>query len=678
MRVSLVIDGDSSGGVKAVEEQSRAIGDLGKQSESAAKAIEDGFNRASGAADKLANTGKALGAANDNVASTATGVVGLLDQVAQKTLGADNALSKLTSGASTVVKGLTALGSAAGVVGVLGGVFGIVAAAATTFYAIVDSGGNKAEATLREQARLIDIVKGSYDAATGKAKNFYEQSAAVTRLQIQQNLLQLQADRDKAVSGVVGDYDKRAAAYSVREIDFDGKLKPNPYQQEADNYRALQGAVDNLRAALAAGSPDAKKFQDEIAAIGLAAQKSNPELAKEAFGVLERSKSAADYTNKIQQQEASLAVLNGTATEQQKQLLGISTAAQNTSNEYERLSKSLAKQAAAQEAEALTVGKSAGEAAKLRVQYLLNEAATQSGIKVTGEYAKEIDNLAGRFGKAAQAAAEAGVKSNAAFDRGQLGRTSLEANVAGQLRNAYGDNIEGQLNGALATSIRFNESMRDLKSTTMDLASGAFRDIRTEIQAGTNAFDIMGKVGVNAFNKIIDKAGDKALDSLISKLFGAATGSGSSGGLLGGLASIFGFDEGGYTGPGARHQPAGIVHKGEVVFSQDDIRRHGGVAVVEAMRRGVPGYDGGGVVGGAPSPRSYFSASSAGTQDSAAARIKLEIDVSVNDDGRLSVIAREAGRDGASEAIDTRIKHFSRYEMPDRVQEIQQNPRNRG
>jgi phage-related protein len=47
-----------------------------------------------------------------------------------------------------------------------------------------------------------------------------------------------------------------------------------------------------------------------------------------------------------------------------------------------------------------------------------------------------------------------------------------------------------------------------------------------------------------------------------------------------------GFAEGGYTGPGRKHDPAGIVHAGEVVWSQDDIRRHGGVGAVEGMRRG--------------------------------------------------------------------------------------------
>lgn len=45
-----------------------------------------------------------------------------------------------------------------------------------------------------------------------------------------------------------------------------------------------------------------------------------------------------------------------------------------------------------------------------------------------------------------------------------------------------------------------------------------------------------------------------------------------------------GFAEGGYTGRGGKYQPAGIVHKGEVVWSQEDIKRWG-VGLVEKMRK---------------------------------------------------------------------------------------------
>lgn len=61
--------------------------------------------------------------------------------------------------------------------------------------------------------------------------------------------------------------------------------------------------------------------------------------------------------------------------------------------------------------------------------------------------------------------------------------------------------------------------------------------------------------------------------------------------------TIAGFSDGGYTGNGLKHTPAGIVHKGEVVWSQDDIKRWGGVSVVESMRQSKPsGYANGGYV----------------------------------------------------------------------------------
>ncbi|EXC36043.1 putative bacteriophage protein, partial [Acinetobacter baumannii 951631] len=55
-------------------------------------------------------------------------------------------------------------------------------------------------------------------------------------------------------------------------------------------------------------------------------------------------------------------------------------------------------------------------------------------------------------------------------------------------------------------------------------------------------------------------------------------------GLIAGQ-TIAGFSDGGYTGNGLKHTPAGIVHKGEIVWSQEDIKRWGGVGLVEKMRK---------------------------------------------------------------------------------------------
>ncbi|MBZ7630941.1 phage tail protein [Klebsiella michiganensis] len=52
-------------------------------------------------------------------------------------------------------------------------------------------------------------------------------------------------------------------------------------------------------------------------------------------------------------------------------------------------------------------------------------------------------------------------------------------------------------------------------------------------------------------------------------------------------AAAVGFASGGYTGPGGKFQPAGIVHKGEYVFDQASTNRIG-VTQLEALRNGKP------------------------------------------------------------------------------------------
>lgn len=68
--------------------------------------------------------------------------------------------------------------------------------------------------------------------------------------------------------------------------------------------------------------------------------------------------------------------------------------------------------------------------------------------------------------------------------------------------------------------------------------------------------------------------------------FGAAAVVGGAA-LVAAYALLGGFSEGGYTGSGGKYETAGVVHKGEVVWSQADIRRAGGVSTVEAMRKGA-------------------------------------------------------------------------------------------
>lgn len=126
----------------------------------------------------------------------------------------------------------------------------------------------------------------------------------------------------------------------------------------------------------------------------------------------------------------------------------------------------------------------------------------------------------------------------------------------------------------------------------------------------------IGTAGLKGFGSLKDAAAQAleqiaqmilqmyVLKPLVEGLLGK-TGT-TGGGLLGGfIGSLFGgsslasntsaaiaanpllFASGGYTGAGGVNQPAGIVHKGEVVFSQADVARLGGVGSVEALRRGM-------------------------------------------------------------------------------------------
>lgn len=61
----------------------------------------------------------------------------------------------------------------------------------------------------------------------------------------------------------------------------------------------------------------------------------------------------------------------------------------------------------------------------------------------------------------------------------------------------------------------------------------------------------------------------------------------------------FSFSSGGFTGVGGRYEPAGVVHKGEGVLNQDEIRALGGEAGFNALRRAIrgPGHSMGGMAG---------------------------------------------------------------------------------
>ncbi len=191
---------------------------------------------------------------------------------------------------------------------------------------------------------------------------------------------------------------------------------------------------------------------------------------------------------------------------------------------------------------------------KARVQQELLTAAKKAGVEVTPALEKEISDLAETYAFATVEAAK--------------------------LAESHDEIRE-----------RAEEAMALAKDTTRDLIDGFIE--------GKSAADMMA----NALKKI----GNHLINDVLNNLFKIQNMGGGGGGFLSGLLGLFGgggggfsaaayagigqglYSTGGYTGPGPKNKPAGIVHAGEVVWSQDDIRKAGGVAAVEAMRKGMGG-----------------------------------------------------------------------------------------
>ncbi|MDC4658028.1 tape measure protein [Acinetobacter baumannii] len=151
------------------------------------------------------------------------------------------------------------------------------------------------------------------------------------------------------------------------------------------------------------------------------------------------------------------------------------------------------------------------------------------------------------------------------------------------------DSLNLQLSQAQAVTGAFT----DMFGAILGESSSAYRALFATqkafalAQAGMNVWKAASDAYANAQGTVWNKLAEAAI----------ATAKSSSFITLIQAATPQGFADGGYTGNGLKHTPAGIVHKGEVVWSQEDIKRWGGVSVVESMRQSKPsGYANGGYV----------------------------------------------------------------------------------
>ncbi|MEG0359887.1 MAG: hypothetical protein RR598_11530, partial [Anaerorhabdus sp.] len=104
---------------------------------------------------------------------------------------------------------------------------------------------------------------------------------------------------------------------------------------------------------------------------------------------------------------------------------------------------------------------------------------------------------------------------------------------------------------------------------------------------------------------------------------------------------IAGFANGGYTGHGGKNEPAGVVHKGEGVLTQEEVKALGGPQGFEDLRKSIRrGYATGGLV--ADTHRVGMGAMSA-INSSGANNKSQGPNIVINNNGSSKVAATQGG-----------------------------------
>lgn len=337
-----------------------------------------------GVAQATAEVGKASEKTNPALSATEQLFSALSQTLGSGPRGAGGALTNVM----TTMLAMAPIGAG------LGLAFTLAGTAASALFSAVWDGAQKTEAALKEHERLVGLVKDAYKKAGDEAGKFFKESKNVLELQIQQNLLQQRQQLASQSSSLSSGLSRPAGrTASGRQI-----MAPD------SNFAPFNEAIVNFNKSVRDGSPDIIRYREEIARIGLAAAETNPAVAEQANKLLKASDDAGKLARQIQLAEAALAQLRGTATQEQKDLLGIKPETvrtiENARDAYDRLTTTIQRQTLQlrekNNAEALGIS---GGAAFLKTQELILAAQTANR-PITQELLNEINQTAFAYGQA--------------------------------------------------------------------------------------------------------------------------------------------------------------------------------------------------------------------------------------------------------------------------------------
>ncbi|EHV0107252.1 phage tail tape measure protein [Escherichia coli] len=294
------------------------------------------------------------------------------------------------------------------------------------------------------------------------------------------------------------------------------------------------------------------------------------------------------------------------------------------------------------------------------------------------EHQKRLNELAQQADKFAQqqrakrAAIDA--KSRGLTDR-QAAREATEQ----RLKEEYGDNplalnnvmseqkktwaAEDQLRGSWMAGLKSGwseweesatDSMSQVKSAATQTFDGIAQNMAAMLTGSEQNWRSFTRSVLSMMTEILLKQAMVGIVGSIGSAIGGAVGGGASasgGTAIQAAAAKFHFATGGFTGTGGKYEPAGIVHRGEFVFTKEATSRIGVGNLYRLMR----GYATGGYVGGTGSP--------AQMRRSEGIRFEQNNNVVIQNDGtnglpgpQMMKAVYDMARKGARDEIQTQMR----------------------
>ncbi|XBF52765.1 phage tail tape measure protein [Escherichia coli] len=241
------------------------------------------------------------------------------------------------------------------------------------------------------------------------------------------------------------------------------------------------------------------------------------------------------------------------------------------------------------------------------------------------EHQKRLNELAqqaARF-EQQQGAKQAAISAQA---RGLTDRQVQRESEEQRLRDVYGDNpdalakatsalkntwsAEEQLRGSWMAGLKSGwgewaesatDSFSQVKSVATQTFDGIAQNMAAMLTGSEQSWRGFTRSVLSMLTEIFLKQAMVGIVGSIGSAMGGAVGGGASasgGTAIQAAAAKFHFATGGFTGTGGKYEPAGIVHRGEFVFTKEATSRIGVGNLYRLMR----GYAEGGYVGGAGSP----------------------------------------------------------------------------